>query len=156
MNKTFEKVKTFSKDVFHFCCFGSASVPYGFSHAYSRAATTQVNLIEPYFDDVMFPMCDNFNDVKMFVAFFSMSLISFLFACQNPNLFQFAIDTFWGGNAITTEAKKRKEKKQIGASNSTRLRLFSLSICDSIIHQNKVISKVKHKQKYVGLGEQDI
>lgn len=71
MNKTFEKVKTFMKDAFHFCCFASASVPYGFSHAYSRTATTRVNLIEPYFDDVTNSMCDNFDDVQMLVAFFS-------------------------------------------------------------------------------------
>jgi hypothetical protein len=72
MNKSFEKVKTFTKDVFRFCCFASASVPYGFSHAYCRAATTQVNLIEPYYDDatLMNPICDNFDDVEMLVAFF--------------------------------------------------------------------------------------
>lgn len=110
MNKTFDKVKNFTKNVFHFCCFGSAQVPYGFSHVYSRAPTTRANLAEPYFDDAMHPICDNYDDVEMFVAFsLSLYLISFLLVCQNSNLFQFAIDTFWGGNAITTEQRKREE-----------------------------------------------
>lgn len=66
MNKTFEKVKTTAKDLCRFCCFGSASSGYGFTPAYSRTARTQMNLIEPFYDDVMQPICDNF-DVEMFV-----------------------------------------------------------------------------------------
>jgi hypothetical protein len=80
MNKTFEKVKTLTKGVFHFCCFGSTQVPYGFSHVYSRAQTTRVNLAEPYFDDVMHPICDDYDDVEMFVAFI-LSELNFIFVC---------------------------------------------------------------------------
>lgn len=76
MNKTVEKVKRLSNNLFQFCCFGGASdggsYGYGFPSNYLRAAAaTQMNLIEPFHDDVMQPMiCDNF-DVEMFVHFFS-------------------------------------------------------------------------------------
>lgn len=89
MNKTFEKVKGLSNRFFHFCCFGSAT-GYGFSHAYSRTAARQIDQIEPYFDDVMLPICDNL-DVEMFVFYFL--CISLCSVCQMPNLFQFAILT---------------------------------------------------------------
>lgn len=73
MNKTLEKVKTLSNTLFHLCCFGGASdggsYGYGFPQSYLRTATTQMNLIEPFYDDVMQPMiCDKF-DVEMFVLF---------------------------------------------------------------------------------------
>jgi hypothetical protein len=67
MNKTFERVKDLAKSIFHYCCFGSAS-GYGFSQAYSRAAQTEMNLIEPYLDDVTQPIFDNL-DVEMFVFY---------------------------------------------------------------------------------------
>lgn len=68
MNKTFEKIKDISNKLFYCCCFGSTTDSYGFSHAYSRAANTQLNLIEPYFDDVMQPIYDDCN-VEMLVEF---------------------------------------------------------------------------------------
>lgn len=91
---TFDKVKTLSKIFFRYCCFGSASGVYGFSDAYSRTATTQMNLIEPYFDDVTLPICDNF-DVEMFV-FYMFHVLFSSFVCQISSLIQFAIDTFSG------------------------------------------------------------
>lgn len=106
MSEAFSKVKTVAKEFFRFCCFGSASGGYRFSQAYSLSPRTQMSLIEPYFDDVMQPICDNF-DVEMFVFFYC---VSFYFnsrdVCQNPNLVEFAIDTFTGlENAITTKTR---------------------------------------------------
>lgn len=123
MNKTYEKVKTLTKSVFHFCCFGSTQVPYGFSHVYTRAPT-RMNLAEPYFDDAMHPICDDYADVELFVAFFlSLNLISFSFVCQNSNLFQFAIDTFFWGRKKTKmqsqadkKHKRYRKEKQIWSS----------------------------------------
>lgn len=115
MNKTFEKVKSFSKDVFHFCCFGSASVPYGFSHAYSRAATTQVNLIEPYFDDVMNPICDNFDDVEMLVVFFLCAWFHFCLRAKILIYFNLLLTRF--GVEMQSQQKNEKEKKKLEQPN---------------------------------------
>lgn len=81
MSEAFSKVKTVAKEFFRFCCFGSASGGYRFSQAYSLSPRTQMSLIEPYFDDVMQPICDNF-DVEMFVFFFTVfHFISILAMC---------------------------------------------------------------------------
>lgn len=117
----FERAETFGKKILQVCCLGSTSGVYGFSHAYSRAATTQLNLIEPYFDDVMLPICDNFH-VEMFVYFFNVlqlhkftiqisllsPLVFFLsFCAKKPNLFQFR---YW--HVLRFEAFK-KQKQQL-------------------------------------------
>lgn len=65
MNKSFGKVRGIATRLAQFCCFGNAT-GFGYAQSYSRATTTQINLIEPYFDDVMQPICDGF-DVEMFV-----------------------------------------------------------------------------------------
>lgn len=68
MNKTVEKVKTLSNKLFHFCCFGgtSDSGSYGFPPSYLRAAT-QMDLFEPFYDNVMQPIiCDKF-ELEMLV-----------------------------------------------------------------------------------------
>lgn len=110
MNKTLKKVKDLPSKIFHFCCFGSSPDSYGFSHAYSRTATTQLNLIEPYFDDVMQPICDNFH-VEMFVFWYFMCFtLLFSVVCQIPNLFQFAIDTFL--SEMQSKLKKWNEMRE--------------------------------------------
>lgn len=112
MNKTFDKVAALGTQFFNFCCFGSAT---GSGYGYSRTATANMNLIEPFLDDSLQPICDSFH-VEMFVfCVFKLAL------CQKPNSFKFAIDTFsWKCN-----------QSEIGAANSTRFSpLF-------IIHRNK-------------------
>lgn len=111
MNKTFEKVKTFTKDFFHFCCLGSATAPYGFSHVYSRAATTQVNLIEPYFDDVMNPMCENYDDVEMLVAFFISVCAWFSFVLVPKILIYFDLLLTRFGVEMQSQPKGENNKK---------------------------------------------
>lgn len=122
MKKSFEKAETFGKKILNLCCYGNSSGVYGFSNAYSRAATTQLNLIEPYFDDVMQPICDNFH-VEMFVYFFmcfsfTSSQFKYRFSFSVPKIlicFNFAIDTFWGEKAEKMNSenaiKSRKERK---------------------------------------------
>lgn len=68
MEKTFEKVKKMTRDVFHYCCFGSTAGGV-YSYAYSRP-TAQMNLIEPFLDDVIQNLADKSiddYDVDMFV-----------------------------------------------------------------------------------------
>lgn len=88
MNKTFDKVTALGNKFFNFCCLGSASGSYG----YSRTATANINLIDPFFDDVMQPIYDDNFHVKMFVFIRRL--------CQKSNSFKSAIDTFSGENAI--------------------------------------------------------
>ena len=124
MNKTAENVKTLSFKLLQCCCFGGptdgGSYGYGFPQTYLRTATTQMNLFEPFYDDVMQPIiCDKF-DVEMFVFFFCLfccnavhshsspyySLLDCSLLCQislhrkknKLNLFQFSFDTFLGEN----------------------------------------------------------
>lgn len=80
MNKTVEKVKTLSSDLFHFCCFGGASDGgnYGFPQNYLRTASAQVNLFEPFYDDVMQPICFDKFDVKTFVDIFPTLMLLYL------------------------------------------------------------------------------
>ncbi|CRL05947.1 CLUMA_CG018977, isoform A [Clunio marinus] len=66
MNKIFEKVKTFMTEACHCCCFGSVS-NYGFMPSYSRSIRTHINLIEPLWDDIMQPFCDNYDDNQHYI-----------------------------------------------------------------------------------------
>lgn len=75
-----------------------------------------MNLIEPFLDDAMQPICDSFH-VEMFVYFMFSNELA-LALCQKPNSFKFAIDTFSGWKC---------NQNQIGAANSTRFSAFHYS-----------------------------